>query len=78
MFSLWLPELFPTEIRATAFAFCTSIGRLIGAGVNFLLAAAVLHVGTIGIPVACTAIAFAFGLLIIPLGRETRGETLPE
>lgn len=78
MFSLWLPELFPTEIRATAFAFCTSIGRLIGAGVNFILAGAVLHMGTVGKPVAYTAIAFAIGLLIIPLGRETRGETLPE
>jgi MFS family permease len=78
MFSLWLPELFPTEIRATAFAFCTSVGRLVGAGVNFILGAAVLHMGTIGTPVAYTAVAFALGLLIIPLGRETRGETLPE
>lgn len=78
MFSLWLPELFPTEIRASAFAFCTSIGRIAGAGVNFILGAAVLHMGTIGIPVACTAVAFAAGLLIIPFGRETRGEVLPE
>ncbi len=78
MFSLWLPELFPTEIRATAFAFCTSIGRLIGAGVNFIIGAAVLHMGTVGTPVAFTAIAFALGLLIIPFGRETTGEMLPE
>jgi MFS family permease len=78
MFSLWLPELFPTEIRATAFAFCTSIGRLIGAAVNFIIAGAVLHMGTVGTPVAYTAIAFAAGILIIPFGRETRGETLPE
>jgi MFS family permease len=78
MFSLWLPELFPTEIRATAFAFCTSIGRLVGAGVNFIIGAAVLHSGTVGIPVACTAVAFALGLLIIPFGRETTGQVLPE
>ena len=78
MFSLWLPELFPTEIRATAFAFCTSFGRFIGAGVNFALAAAVAHAGTVGVPVACTAIAFAAGLLIIPFGRETLGQILPE
>jgi hypothetical protein len=32
IFSLWLPELFGTEARATAFAFCTSVGRFIGAG----------------------------------------------
>ncbi|MGE4480207.1 MFS transporter [Acidocella sp.] len=78
MFSLWLPELFPTEIRASAFAFCTSIGRIAGAGVNFILGAAVAHMGTIGTPIAWTAVAFAIGLLIIPFGRETRGETLPE
>jgi MFS family permease len=78
MFSLWLPELFPTEIRATAFAFCTSIGRFVGAGVNFALAAAVSHAGTLGMPVAFTAIAFALGLVIIPFGRETVGQILPE
>ena len=78
MFSLWLPELFPTEIRATAFAFCTSVGRFIGAGVNFIIGAAVLHMGTVGTPVAYTAIAFALGMLIIPFGRETTGEVLPD
>lgn len=78
MFSLWLPELYPTEMRVTAFAFCTSVGRFVGAVVNFILGAAVLHMGTIGIPVACTAVAFAIGLLIIPFGRETRGQPLPE
>jgi len=78
MFSLWLPELFPTTIRATAFAFCTSFGRFVGAGVNFAIAAAVGHAGTIGIPVACTALAFVVGLIIIPFGRETTGQSLPE
>ncbi len=76
-FSLWLPELFPTEIRATAFAFCTSVGRFVGAAVNFALAAAVSAMGTLGTPVALTAVAFALGLLVIPFARETRGESLP-
>ncbi len=78
IFSLWLPELFPTEVRGTAFAFCTSVGRFIGAGVNFGLAAAVAAMGTLGTPIALTAIAFAVGLLVIPFARETRGEILPE
>ena len=78
IFSLWLPELFGTEVRATAFAFCTSVGRFIGAGVNFALAAAVASMGTLGTPVALTAVAFIAGLLIIPFARETRGEMLPE
>ncbi len=77
LFSLWLPEQFETRVRATAFAFCTSFGRFVGAGVNFLLGAAVLHMHTLGVPVALTAIAFVIGLLIIPFAPETRGEKLP-
>jgi MFS family permease len=78
VFSLWLPELFGTEVRASAFAFCTSVGRFIGAAVNFGLAASVRGMGTLGTPVALTAVAFALGLLIIPFARETVGQTLPE
>jgi hypothetical protein len=78
IFSLWLPEQYETSIRATAFAFTTSFGRFIGAGVNFLIAAMVNHTGTIGEPVAYTAFAFWLGLLLIPFAAETRGTTLPE
>lgn len=78
MFSLWLPEQFETRVRATAFAFCTSVGRFVGAGVNFLLGAAVLHMGTLGVPVALTALVFVAGLFVIPLAPETRGEVLPQ
>ena len=77
LFSLWLPEQYATSVRATAFAFCTSIGRFVGAGVNFALAAGVRHMGTLGTPVALTAVAFALGLLVIPWALETRGERLP-
>ena len=76
-FSLWLPEQYETRVRATAFAFATSIGRFVGAGVNFALAAMVAGMHTIGTPVALTAIAFVVGLAIIPMAVETRGERLP-
>ena len=78
IFSLWLPELFGTEARGTAFAFCTSVGRFIGAGVNFALAAGIAAMGTLGTPIALTAIAFGVGLLVIPFAPETRGELLPD
>ena len=70
-------EIF-AEARATAFAFCTSVGRFIGAGVNFGLAGAVAAMGTLGTPIALTAIAFGVGLLVIPFARETPGQTLPD
>ena len=77
MYSLWLPEQYPTAIRATAFAFVTSFGRFVGAGVNFLIAAGVHSYGSVGMPVAATAIAFVLGVLLLPLCLETRGEQLP-
>lgn len=77
LFSLWLPEQYETSVRATAFAFATSFGRFIGAGVNFMIGAMVRNAGTIGKPVAYTAIAFGLGLLIIPFAQETHGQTLP-
>ncbi len=77
LYSLWLPEQYPTAIRATAFAVVTSCGRFIGAGVNFLIGASVHAYGSIGMPVAATALAFLLGLLVLPFCLETRGQRLP-
>jgi len=77
VYTLWLPEQYPTECRASAFAFSTSAARFGGAGITFLVGAGVRHFQSLGIPVALTTIAFAIGLLLIPFGAETRGQTLP-
>ncbi len=77
VYTLWLPEQYPTECRASAFAFSTSFARFGGAGITFLVGAGVQHFQSLGPPVALTAIAFAIGLLLIPFGVETRGQTLP-
>ena len=77
VYTLWLPEQYPTECRASAFAFCTSFARFGGAGITFLVGAGVKHFESLGTPVALTSIAFAIGLLLIPFGTETRGQVLP-
>jgi MFS family permease len=77
MYSLWLPEQYPTTMRATAFAFVTSFGRYIGAGINFLIGAGVHSYGSMGVPVAATAAAFILGLVVLPFCVETRGARLP-
>jgi MFS family permease len=76
VFTVWLPEQYPTECRASAFGFATSSGRFVAAGATFLVGAAISHYGTLGKPVAFTAIAFLIGLLLLPLGKETRGQPL--
>jgi MFS family permease len=77
MYTLWVPEQYPTQCRASAFAFSTSVGRFVGAGVTFLVGAGVQHFQTIGIPVAWTSVAFLVGLLLLPFGDETKGKPLP-
>ena len=78
VFSLWLPEQYGTSVRATAFAFTTSFGRFIAAGLNFGLGAMISQTGSLGRPVAFTAISFAIGLAVIPWALETRGQKLPD
>jgi len=77
VYTLWLPEQYPTSCRASAFAFSTSFARFGGAAITFLVGAGVARYGSLGVPVALTSLAFAVGLLLVPFAQETRGLTLP-
>jgi MFS family permease len=77
VYTLWLPEQYRTECRGSAFAFATSFGRFIAAGITFLVGAGVARMHTIGTPVALTSVAFLAGLALLPLSVETRGRELP-
>jgi MFS family permease len=77
VYTLWLPEQYRTECRGSAFAFATSFGRFIAAGVTFLVGAGVARMHTIGTPVALTSVAFLVGLAVLPAAAETRGKDLP-
>ena len=77
VYSLWIPEQYGTECRVSAFAFTTNIGRFAAAGISFMVGAGVRHYQTLGIPVALTSIAFLIGILLLPLGIETKGKPLP-
>lgn len=77
VYTLWLPEQYPTECRASAFAFSTSFARFVGAGITFLVGAGIRHYGSLGVPVAMTSLAFALGLCLIPFAVETRDQPLP-
>ncbi len=77
MYTLWLPEQYATDCRASAFAFTTSVGRFAGAGITFLVGAGVQYFQTLGTPIALTSVAFLIGLLALPFGEETTGKPLP-
>jgi MFS family permease len=74
--AVYLPELFPTHVRATAVSFCNGTGRII---TSFGPLFAGLLVGVINLRYA-TAGMTCFALLSIlamALGRETRYDELP-
>jgi len=48
-----------------------------GAGITFLVGAGIRNYGSLGTPVAMTAVAFALGLCLIPFAVETRDQSLP-
>jgi MFS family permease len=78
IYNIWIPELYETKVRATAFSVAISMGRFLAAAVNFVLAAMIRDMGTLGGPIALTAVAFAIGLLVLPFSTETKGQRLPD
>lgn len=77
VFTLWLPEVYPTHARAGGFAVVTTMGRYAGAGLTFAIGALNTHIGLAN-SLSLTAIFFVIALLLLPLARETRGQVLPK
>jgi len=77
IYTLWLPEQYPTECRASAFALATSIGRFGGAGMTFWVGMLAARFHNLGFAVSVTSVAFLLGLALVPFGEETRGKALP-
>lgn len=85
---LYLPELFPTRVRATCQGFGFNFGRILAAIGTLQMAALVGRFDGIktfagesgGYPVACsflTAI-YVIGIILIQFAPETKGKPLPE
>jgi MFS family permease len=77
LYTLWLPEQYSTNCRASAIAFVSSIGRFVGVAMVFLVGSAIQSYGSLGVPVAVTAGVFVLGLGLLPFAEETRGRALP-
>ena len=77
LYTLWLPEQYTTDCRASAVAFISSVGRFVGVAMVFLVGSGIQSYGNLGVPVAITAIAFVLGLILVPMSDETRGKSLP-
>jgi MFS family permease len=76
---LYLPELFPTRVRATGQGLCYNFGRILAAAgaiqMGRLLRA---YEGSYARAGATITLVYALGLVVIWLGPETKGKPLPE
>jgi MFS family permease len=78
VYTMWLPELYATECRASAIGFISSIGRFVGVAMVFLLGSGIASYGSLGVPVAVVAGTFILGLILLPFARDTTGQPLPD
>ncbi len=76
---LYLPELFPTRIRATGEGFCFNVGRIVSAGGVLVTGQLVAFFGgDYARAATMMSVIYVFGLLIIWFAAETKGCDLPE
>ncbi|HVL16311.1 MAG TPA: MFS transporter, partial [Gemmata sp.] len=76
---LYLPELFPTAVRATGQGFGFNFGRIIAAAGNLQMSA-LLAAFDNDYARACAVVAgvYVAGLVLIVFAPETKGKPLPE
>jgi len=72
--AVYIPELFPTGIRASATGFCFNIGRLFTATVVFFIGALVTILGGYGNSIFVFSFIFVAGFLATYLSKETESQ----
>ncbi len=77
-FPLYLPEFFPTRVRATGQGICYNFGRIIAAAGALGSGALVQHYGGYARMGAMVTLVYLVGMGAVWLAPETRGQPLPE
>lgn len=75
-FPIYLPELFPTRIRATGSGFCFNSGRVLAAAGPFLTGVLVARLGTFARAASAIALIYVLGIVVLAWARETRGQAI--
>ncbi len=77
-FPVYLPELYPTSIRATGAGFCFNVGRVLASAGPLITGWLVSQLGGFGRAASVIALIYLVGLLILPFAPETKGKPLPD
>jgi MFS family permease len=75
-FPIYLPELYPTAIRATGSGFCFNAGRVLAASGPFLTGYLVSQFGSFARAASAVALIYVLGMLVLLFARETKGMAL--
>jgi MFS family permease len=76
--SVWMPELFPTRMRATAIAFGFNAPRFIAFLGPLIAGTLIVGFGGYGNAATLVGLIYILGLVCAPFLPETRGKPLPE
>jgi MFS family permease len=76
VFPVYLPELYPTRLRATGSGFCFTFGRALSAVGPTLTGVLVSHTGSFITAMTIPTFVYLLGPVVLLFARETRGQTL--
>jgi MFS family permease len=77
-FPIYLPELYPTRLRATGAGLCFNAGRVLASTGPFLTGVLVAWLGSFSAAASAIAGIYLLGIAILPFAPETKGRPLPE
>lgn len=75
---IWLPELFPTRMRATAAGFIFNAPRLISSVAPLIAGSLIVNLGGYGKTATFISLFYILGLIAVPFLPETKSKPLPE
>jgi MFS family permease len=82
IYAIYLPELFPTNLRSTGISFCYNFGRFIAASAPFTIGQITRQLGgnIEGFRIAgmWVSLVLLIGILVLPFLPETKDKPLPE
>jgi MFS family permease len=74
----WIPELYPTRVRATALAFAFNAPRFIAFLGPLLAGTMIVTFGGFGMAAMVLASIYILGIIVTPMLKETNGQPLPK
>jgi MFS family permease len=78
LFTIWLPEMFPSHLRGAGSGFAFSFGRILGAAGPTLIGAISAATGSYPLTISLLSLIYVVGLPFLALAPETAGRRLQE